>query len=201
MHPAMFAAFDRLCRRRRAGGDVLELGAVPAPDTLLLLPALDGARSRLGLSLDGPHAIGGIEIRRGDATAMALPDRSFDTILCNSTLEHEPRFWRALAEIRRVARPGALIALGVPAYTQQRYPLLPALPRLARRLPLAGTALARRLDWLAAAIPTLVVHRFPGDYYRFSREAMETVLLEGLGAIEVEELLRPPRLLGSGIVP
>ena len=37
------------------GGRVLEIGARPRADTLLSLPALAGARERLGLDLDGPH--------------------------------------------------------------------------------------------------------------------------------------------------
>jgi hypothetical protein len=45
MHDSVFAEFDRICRTRGAGGDVLEIGAVASDDTLLCLPALRDARS------------------------------------------------------------------------------------------------------------------------------------------------------------
>ena len=112
MHPIVFATFDRVCRARRAGGAVLEIGAVPSPDSLLLLPALAGATERVGVSLDGPSRCGGFEIVRDDANDLAaFPDARFDTVLCNSVLEHDARFWRTLASIRRVARPGALVGV------------------------------------------------------------------------------------------
>jgi hypothetical protein len=37
---------------RAAGGDVLEIGAMDSESTLLRLPALRGARSRVGVNLD-----------------------------------------------------------------------------------------------------------------------------------------------------
>lgn len=194
MHPAVFREFDRICRTRGAGGAVLEIGAVPSPDTLLCLPALAGAADRLGVNLDGPHDRAGFHIARGDAHQLDLPAARFDTIVCNSVLEHDPHFWRTLAEMRRVARPGALIVIGVPAFA-------PAPPRRwirrVRALPLLGA----RVEPLLASTPTLVPHDFPGDYYRFSAQAMREVLLAGLESIEVGTLLSPPRVIGSGFVP
>jgi len=136
MHPEVGRAFDRILRRRFTGGAVLEIGARPSDDTLLLLPALRGARERLGLDLDGPHVYRGVSIERGDANRMPYGDGRFDAVVCNSVLEHDPRFWLTLAEIRRVARPGGLVVLGVPGYVD-------APPRRALRL-------LRRLTWLPA---------------------------------------------------
>ena len=51
MHPRVFEEFERICRTRGAGGDVLEIGAVPSRESLLFLPALSGARSRIGVDL------------------------------------------------------------------------------------------------------------------------------------------------------
>src|SRR5207244_8659600 len=67
MHPVMFAAFDRLCRRRGAGGRVLEIGALPGPDSLLNLPALEGATAKVGLSIDGQQRPADYELQHGDA--------------------------------------------------------------------------------------------------------------------------------------
>ncbi len=43
------------------------------------------------------------------------------------------------------------------------------------------------------------VHNAPGDYYRFSRQAVEEVLLAGMNNIQSEVVMLPPRIIGSGI--
>jgi SAM-dependent methyltransferase len=195
MHPAVRGEFQRLLAARGAAGAVLEIGARPRADTLLTLPALAGAAERIGLDLDGPHRCPGFEIRRGDANRMDFPAARFDVIVSNSVLEHDPRFWLTLSEIRRVARPGALVVLGVPGYGAG--PRWPAPLAPLGRLPLVGAAVQA---WLAST-PTLLVHEFPGDYYRFSAQAMREVLLAGFVGIEVVRVLRPPRFVGAGRVP
>lgn len=197
MHPEVFKKFEEICSARHAGGRVLEIGAVPAVDTLLCLPALASATERIGLNLDGPHGYHGFEILQGNANSMdGFPDERFDTILCNSTLEHDRYFWRTLGEIRRVAKPGALIVLGVPGYTDFD---LPAHLRRLTRIPLLGRMLRRRMQGLASATITLPIHNFPGDYWRFSPQAMEDVLLEGLDQVEVSTLMMPPRIIGCAV--
>ena len=47
----------------------------------------------------------------------------------------------------------------------------------------------------------LPVHNFPGDFYRFSAQAMKKIL-EGMievHRIEVKEIMNPPRVIGWGI--
>jgi SAM-dependent methyltransferase len=199
LHADVFAVFDRVCANRGAGGDVLEVGAVPSGESLLSLPALAGASSRVGVNLDGPHRFQHFEILRADANALScFQDESFDTVVCNAVLEHDPQFWKAIAEMRRVTRPGGLIVIGVPGFTT-----LPAerhasrIARLSRRLGLRG--------WLAdaadASTLTLRIHAFPSDYYRFTADAMREVLLDGLLAIDVQTILCPPRIVGAGIKP
>jgi len=202
LHPTVFSEFDRLCRARGAGGAVLEVGAVPSAESLLTLPALAGATSKVGVSLEPPSRFADFEIRRvaaGDLGGFA--DASFDTLLCNSVLEHDPRFWRTLSEMRRVARPGALVAIGVPGYGPRRRSrtmrLLGTIGRLAPLRRSLGAWAGSRL----ASVPTLLIHRFPGDYYRFSEHAVREVLLEGLEDVEVRRVYDPPRFVGSGRVP
>lgn len=199
MHPRIFAEFDRICRERGAGGDVLEIGAVPPPDALLCLPALAQARSRIGVSLTGDACFEGWRIVGANANDLGcFADASFDTVLANSVFEHDPSFWRSLREIRRVARPGAVIVVGVPGYATDGPGRL--LKRLAR-LPGIGAAVRRCAASRLASTATLGIHNFPGDYYRFSPQAVVEVLLDGLGDRDVRRILSPPRLVGSGIVP
>jgi SAM-dependent methyltransferase len=198
MHPRVFEAFDRICRARSAGGDVLEIGAVASPETLLCLPALARARSRIGVNLAGDATFDGFRIIGANANDLAgFADASFDTVLSNSVLEHDPCFWLSLEEMRRVARPGALIVIGVPGFTSTGPGRI--LKRVAR-LPLIGPVFRRLAPSRLASTATLVIHDFPGDYYRFSPQAMREVLLEGLDAREVASLMSPPRLVGSGTV-
>jgi ubiquinone/menaquinone biosynthesis C-methylase UbiE len=51
----------------------------------------------------------------GDIEAMPFSDGSFETVLCTEVLEHVPYPETALAEIRRVLRPGGLLIGSVPA--------------------------------------------------------------------------------------
>ena len=196
MHHAVFEAFAEICRRRGAGGRVLEVGAVPADDTLLCLPSLEGASVRVGVNREKGSRHRDFEILRIDANDLSrFADGSFDAVLSNATLEHDPYFWRSLAEMRRVTRSGGLMVIGVPGYTKSS--VAPGLRRV-----VAGVPCLRRLfsSWLAST-PTLLVHEFPGDYYRFSAQAVREVMFGGCLDVEVLELLVPPRLVGSGRVP
>ena len=49
-----------------------------------------------------------------DIQALTYPDASFDLLLTSETLEHVPDFCRALAETRRVLRPGGRHVFTVP---------------------------------------------------------------------------------------
>lgn len=61
-----------------------------------------------------------IDIRAGaaqrvmDLTSLDLPDHSFDLVICNHVLEHIPQDRKAMAEIRRVLKPGGFAVLQVP---------------------------------------------------------------------------------------
>lgn len=49
----------------------------------------------------------------GDACALDFPDRSFDRVLSLLVLQFVPRAEQAIAEMRRVARPGAVVGAAV----------------------------------------------------------------------------------------
>jgi len=197
MHPSIFDAFERICRTRGAGGRVLEVGALPTDEALLTLPALQSADERVGLNVTRGGGHRGFEVVVGSANAMGcFADESFDTVLSNATLEHDRNFWKTLGEIRRVTRPGGLVVIGVPAFVES---VLDAdVRRWVRRIPV----LRRRWRSVAdTSTLTYRIHDFPGDYYRFSTQAVAEVLLEGMEDVEVEVLLTPPRAIGSGRKP
>jgi len=52
-----------------------------------------------------------IDLREGDAHRLELPDASFDTVVCTFSLCAIPDERQAVAEMRRVLRPGGLLLL------------------------------------------------------------------------------------------
>lgn len=57
-------------------------------------------------------------VRKGDVTQMPFDDGQFDLVLATDIVEHIDEDTEALAEIRRVLRPGGLALLTVPAFQQ-----------------------------------------------------------------------------------
>lgn len=172
---------------------MLEIGAVPDGSTLLALPELAAADRRVGINLDGPSAFDGFEIVGGNANAMPeFADGSFDLVLCNAVLEHDPRFWLTQGEIRRVLRVGGIAMIGVPGYVRGS--------SLAAKLAGVAARVVRSswLDWVAASTPVLHVHDYPGDYFRFSEQAVREVFLAGFEVLEQRAVMVPPRLIGVG---
>ena len=198
MHPAVFRTFEAVCQRQSIHGDVLEIGATPDDSSLLNLPALTSAREKIGINMAGSSRYKDFSILEANANAMTcFSDERFDAVLCNAVLEHDPFFWKTLAEIRRITRAGGLVAIGVPGYRQLPFERilrdwLAKLPRSSQRpdgLPLQHSTL------------TLGVHDFPGDYYRFSEQAVQEVFFEGMKEVEIRTVLVPPRIIGTGIRP
>ncbi len=199
MHPDQFQAFERICAERGAGGSVLEIGAVPSEDSLLCLRALGAAERKIGINLEGPASYRDFGILRADANDLhCFQDGEFDTVLCNAVLEHDPHFWKALGEMRRVTRAGGLIVIGVPGFVETR----PArwLARMGR-VPFFKSLFRRRLESRLVSTHVLGIHNYPSDHYRFSPQAVAEVLMEGLTDVRVFSHMDPPRLIGSGIKP
>jgi ubiquinone/menaquinone biosynthesis C-methylase UbiE len=108
------------------GDDVLELG----PGYGATTDVLSGRVRRLTCVEMDPRLAGGLKKRSapnvtvlcGDATAMQLPDSSFDTVLCFTMLHHVPSPAlqdKLLAEAARVLRPGGIFAGRDSLYTRR----------------------------------------------------------------------------------
>ncbi|GAB4522508.1 MAG: class I SAM-dependent methyltransferase [Parvularculaceae bacterium] len=74
-----------------------------------LAAARDGARS-----VFGEAALSRLSLIRGDARRLPFPDDAFDAVICSEALEHIVEYEDALAEIARVAKPEARLAISVP---------------------------------------------------------------------------------------
>lgn len=202
MHDEVYTAFERLCRPLAITGKVLEIGASPFHQSLLTLPCLSRASGRIGVGLDGAFKGPAYEIRQMNAHALTdFDDGAFQLVLSNSMLEHDPQFWLTLAEARRVTARGGHLALGVPGYVSMGTTPLRKLFRKLVRLPLVGHRWRDISTALDASSLTLGIHDYPGDYYRFSTQAMAEVLLAGMVDVTVQTVLSPPRILGIGRKP
>ncbi|CAN0489055.1 unnamed protein product, partial [Phaeothamnion confervicola] len=146
LHPVVYQAFQELCQPLDVRGSVLEIGAVAGSESLLHLPALENASSRTGLNQESQ----GDGILIGNSNSMPqFADGQFNLVLSNATLEHDPYFWKTLAEMKRVLAPGGRLLIGVPGYGEMPRPgLFDRIFRLRSRL---------------ASAPTLGVHNYPGD--------------------------------------
>jgi ubiquinone/menaquinone biosynthesis C-methylase UbiE len=101
----------------RAQGEVLE-AAIGTGRNLAFYPAgvrltgidlspamLERARERAGeLGVE-------VDLREGDAQDLPFPDGSFDTVVCTLSLCNVPDDRRAVAEMKRVLRPGGRLLL------------------------------------------------------------------------------------------
>jgi ubiquinone/menaquinone biosynthesis C-methylase UbiE len=189
--------FEHICRTLGPRGSVLEVGATPDAATLLNLPALAGATEKIGLNLAGAGQYDGFHIIQGDANAMTcFPDNRFDAVLCNATLEHDKFFWKSIAEIRRVTKPGGAIVIGTPGYG-----VIPFDKKIRRLLGWIPRPLRPALGGLEVSTLTLLVHNFPGDYYRFSEQTYREVFFAGLESVVIQSVMSPPRIIGHGIKP
>ena len=55
-----------------------------------------------------------LTFQQADATQLPFADHSFDKVICSEVLEHIPDYQAVLKEIRRVLKPGGLLAISVP---------------------------------------------------------------------------------------
>lgn len=63
---------------------------------------------------------GAARVQQGTALAMPFADASFEVVLASEILEHIPEDDAAIAEIVRVAAPGATVAVTVPTWLPER---------------------------------------------------------------------------------
>ena len=101
----------------QATGDVLEVAIgtgrnLPFYAQGIRLIGVDFSPAMLQLARRQADRLGRtVDLRLGDAQALELPDASFDTVVCTFSLCAIPDERRAIAEMKRVLRPGGRLLL------------------------------------------------------------------------------------------
>jgi ubiquinone/menaquinone biosynthesis C-methylase UbiE len=101
----------------QATGDVLEVAIgtgrnLPYYPQGIRLTGIEFSPAMLELARRQADQLGrDVDLRLGDAQALDLPDASFDTVVCTLSLCAIPDERHAVAEMRRVLRPGGRLLL------------------------------------------------------------------------------------------
>lgn len=158
---------DWVCSQAR--GEVLEVAVGTGRNlsfypTSIRLTGIELSPVMLGIARRQAAALGHeVDLREGDAQALQFADESFDTVVCTLSLCNIPDDRKAVAEMKRVLRPGG------------RLLLLDHVP--------ASSRLGRDVQWLLEQL-TL---RLEGEH--LLRRPLEHVLAEGF-EIERRERLK-----------
>lgn len=115
-----------------APGRVLDVACGSAPMRRVLAPGCAYAGiDRSPAELAAARAGGAGGLIRADATALPVSDGAFDAVVCSMALMIIEPLEDVLAEIRRVLRPGGLLAATVPAEPGASGPATALLGRIA----------------------------------------------------------------------
>ena len=112
----------------RAGMDLLDVGCGPAsitadlaervaPGRVVALDATAGALEAARATLRDRGLCEQVEVTRGDVMALPFEDASFDVVHAHQVLQHLADPVGALAEMRRVTRPGGIVAVRDAVYS------------------------------------------------------------------------------------
>lgn len=182
---------DLLSRLSLTVNAALEVGAHADSTSILAANELAAVPNKVGVNLNGGGRFRGVPVLRMDARQLAFADHTFDLVVCASTLEHIPDFWRACAEMKRVLVPGGTMIVSVPGYADSVSGNYLRALGFTLRLP----------DWWKRGTLTMGIHEAPHDYYRFSEYALKASVLDGLTDVRTWRIMTPPRLYGLGRKP
>ncbi len=116
---AHLAQYDAVARHAENGMKILDAGC--GEGVLSVMMALRGANVS-GIDMSEPNIeaaknyaneakVTSVDFRTGDAESLPFPDNSFDLVVSSHVLEHLPNFDKGLAEVMRVTKKRAIVAI------------------------------------------------------------------------------------------
>jgi len=152
------------------GGFAAKLTRMTVPPPLLVAADFSPAAISKGKSFAATSAHAPIRWEVADAQSLGHPDGSFDTVISCETLEHLPNPRSAIAEFRRVLKPGGRLLLTTPNYMgamgcYRAYLRVVGRPYTEEGQPINNFMLLPRLvGWLSAAGLRIVAVDGQGHY-------------------------------------
>jgi ubiquinone/menaquinone biosynthesis C-methylase UbiE len=165
----------------QAVGDVLEIAIgtgrnLPYYPGSVRLTGIEYSPKMLEIARERAADLGReVDLRLGDAQALDFPDESFDTVICTFALCTIPDDRKAVAEARRVLRPGGHFVL----IEHVRSPALPV------------RAVQRVIDPLSVRFGGDHIAREPLEHLKSENFRVERVERAKLGIVERIAALKP----------
>lgn len=179
-------AYNRIISDCAPVGKILSVGDSAVDHAILNMPYFRSNKDKIdaqGINLSESQCgtYNHFTIHHGNANRMPQhEDESFDCVISFMMCEHNPEFWLALAEMRRVLKKGGALIVGVPGYHTSAQ--IPAVPQCDDNYPMSLT---------------YGCHGDP-DCYRFSPHFFKYVVFKDFSKQVLFDVLLPPRLIGLG---
>ncbi len=180
------ACYNKLISEVSPIGKILSVGDSARPHAILNMPYFRENKDKIdsqGLNIDKKHCgtYNHFTVHHGDGNTMTqYKDEEFDCVLSFMMMEHNPKFWLSLSEMKRVLKKGGLLIVAVPGFHKSCQ--MPAYEDSLDKYPMSTV---------------YGLHGHP-DCYRFSPHFLMYVVFEDFAEQKVYDVLRPPRLVGIG---
>lgn len=173
---------------RRVGATGKVVGIDSAPDTLAIARKMNDATN-----------IKGIEWHIGDAYATGLADNTCDVVYCRLLLLHLKEPARAVAEMRRIAKPGGLVICeDLATINTQTYPIDSPIKTIQERI--KNMAAKQGTDWdIGLALPSLFKSLGLTDI-KISTHQPGHLTGEGKRLAEYTFLEAVPKMIAAGVL-
>lgn len=173
---------------KRVGATGKVVGIDSAPDTLAIARKMNDATN-----------IKGIEWHIGDAYATGLADNTYDVVYCRLLLLHLKEPARAVAEMRRIAKPGGLVICeDLATINTQTYPIDSPIKTIQERI--KNMAAKQGTDWdIGLALPSLFKSLGLTDI-KISTHQPGHLTGEGKRLAEYTFLEAVPKMIAAGVL-
>lgn len=113
MAPDELEAINQAFARLGRSAPILDVGSRDVNGTIRpLLPQGTTIWGYVGIDWEGGPNVDA----RASGHELPFRDQTFGTVVCNSTLEHDPFFFLTVRELYRVAQNDATFVIGIPTY-------------------------------------------------------------------------------------
>lgn len=173
---------------KRVGATGKVVGIDSAPDTLAIARKMNDATN-----------IKGIEWHNGDAYTTGLADNTYDVVYCRLLLLHLKEPARAVAEMRRIAKPGGLVICeDLATINTQTYPIDSPIKTIQERI--KNMAAKQGTDWdIGLALPSLFKSLGLTDI-KISTHQPGHLTGEGKRLAEYTFLEAVPKMIAAGVL-